>query len=218
MTFLAGDTVLIVEQAADAPDDAAFDGKGWRYITFQVFEVDREHAYVLAHGGREARAPVTLGTTAQDFDGARSRRQLDRAVAARLADGLAGAVDGVSPPRSTENVYFRGNRRDDRSLRSSDASDTQRGRFPCIRSSQPRRYLAPLVVLATVASAGAGSGMYGTTAQIANAAGVAAIGAVFFAIDASGSARLALSAASALFALSIIACAAFLTWMRRVTG
>jgi len=65
MTFLAGDTVLIVEHAADAPDDAAFDGKGWRYITFQVFEVDREHAFVLAHGGREARAPVTLGTTAR---------------------------------------------------------------------------------------------------------------------------------------------------------
>jgi catechol 2,3-dioxygenase-like lactoylglutathione lyase family enzyme len=65
MTFLAGDTVLIIEQAADAPDDAAFDGKGWRYITFQVFEVDREHAYVLAHGGREARAPMTLGSTAR---------------------------------------------------------------------------------------------------------------------------------------------------------
>ena len=64
-TFLAGDTVLIVEQAADAPDDAAFEGKGWRYITFQVFEVDREHAHVLAQGGREARAPVTLGTTAR---------------------------------------------------------------------------------------------------------------------------------------------------------
>jgi hypothetical protein len=30
------------------------------------------------------------------------------------------------------------------------------------------------------ASAGAGSGMYGTTTQIGNAAGVAAIGAVFF--------------------------------------
>lgn len=64
-TFFAGDTVLIVEPAADAPDDAAFEGKGWRYITFQVFEVDREHAHVLAHGGREARAPVTLGTTAR---------------------------------------------------------------------------------------------------------------------------------------------------------
>jgi lactoylglutathione lyase len=65
MTFLAGDTVLIVEPASDAPHDASFEGKGWRYITFQVFDVDREHAYVLAHGGREARAPVTLGTTAR---------------------------------------------------------------------------------------------------------------------------------------------------------
>jgi hypothetical protein len=75
-------------------------------------------------------------------------------------------------------------------------------------------------VLTTVkpASAGAGSGMYGTTAQIANAAGVAAIGAVFFAIESAGSARLALLATSALFMLSISACAAFLTWMRRVTA
>ena len=82
--------------------------------------------------------------------------------------------------------------------------------------------MAPLssVVLSTVkpASAGAGSGMYGTTAQIANAGGVAAIGAVFFAIESARSARLALLAAAAMFALSIIACAAFLTWMRRVTG
>ena len=79
--------------------------------------------------------------------------------------------------------------------------------------------MAPLssAVLSTVkpASAGAGSGMYGTTAQIANAAGVAAIGAVFFAIEAAGSARSALLVACALFALSIMACAAFLTWMRR---
>lgn len=63
--FLAGDTVLIVAPSADAPDDAAFDGKGWRYITFQVFAVDREHAYVMSHGGREGYAPVTLGTTAR---------------------------------------------------------------------------------------------------------------------------------------------------------
>jgi EmrB/QacA subfamily drug resistance transporter len=81
--------------------------------------------------------------------------------------------------------------------------------------------MAPLssAVLSTVkpASAGAGSGMYGTIAQIANAAGVAAIGAVFFSIELSQSARLALLVASALFAVSIIACAAFLTSMRRVT-
>jgi MFS family permease len=79
--------------------------------------------------------------------------------------------------------------------------------------------MAPLssAVLSTVkpASAGAGSGMYGTTTQIGNAAGVAAIGAVFFAIEAAGSARLALCAACALFALSIMVCGAFLSWMRR---
>jgi predicted MFS family arabinose efflux permease len=80
--------------------------------------------------------------------------------------------------------------------------------------------MAPLssTVLSTVkpASAGSGAGMYGTTTQIANAAGVAAIGAVFFAIEAARSARLALFVASALFALSIVTSAAFLSWMRRV--
>ena len=82
--------------------------------------------------------------------------------------------------------------------------------------------MAPLssAVLSTVkpVSAGAASGIYGTTAQIANAAGVAAIGAVYFAIESNQSARPALLAACALFALSIAACAAFLTWMRRVTA
>ena len=82
--------------------------------------------------------------------------------------------------------------------------------------------MAPLssAVLSSVkpASAGSGSGMYGTTAQIANAAGVAAIGAVFFAIEAAYSARLALFAAFALFALSIVASAVFLSWMRRASA
>jgi len=79
--------------------------------------------------------------------------------------------------------------------------------------------MAPLsgVVLSTVkpVSAGAGSGMYGTTTQIANASGVAAIGAVFFAIEAAHSATLALFVSLALFALSIMTCVTFLTWMRR---
>jgi MFS family permease len=79
--------------------------------------------------------------------------------------------------------------------------------------------MAPLssAVLSTVkpASAGSGAGMYGTTAQIANAAGVAAIGAAFFAIEANWSARPALFAALALFSLSILISVAFLSWMRR---
>ena len=78
--------------------------------------------------------------------------------------------------------------------------------------------MAPLssAVLSTVkpASAGAGSGLYGTTVQIANAAGVAAIGAIFFAVEAAQSAQHAMFAASGLFALSIIASVAFLSWMR----
>jgi EmrB/QacA subfamily drug resistance transporter len=79
--------------------------------------------------------------------------------------------------------------------------------------------MAPLssAVLSSVkpASAGSGAGMYGTTSQIANASGVAAIGAVFFAIEAERSAELALLVALTLFALSITACAAFLSWMCR---
>jgi MFS family permease len=82
--------------------------------------------------------------------------------------------------------------------------------------------MAPLssAVLSTVkpASAGSGAGMYGTTAQIGNAAGVAAIGAAFFAIEAARSAWLALFASLTLFALSIIVCAAFLAWMRRAAS
>ena len=68
--------------------------------------------------------------------------------------------------------------------------------------------MAPLsgAVLSSVkpAAAGSASGMYGTTAQIANAAGVAAIGAVFFAIEAADSARPALFISCALFALAIV--------------
>jgi predicted MFS family arabinose efflux permease len=82
--------------------------------------------------------------------------------------------------------------------------------------------MAPLSssVLSTVkpASAGAGAGMYGTTAQIANAAGVAAIGAVFFAIAVAQSALYALFASLTLFVSSIVACVAFLSWMRRAAA
>jgi lactoylglutathione lyase len=55
-----------VEEAPDAPVAGQRPGgKGWGYITFQVFKVDPAHAFVLAHGGREGLAPVTLGTTAR---------------------------------------------------------------------------------------------------------------------------------------------------------
>jgi MFS family permease len=79
--------------------------------------------------------------------------------------------------------------------------------------------MAPLsgAVLSTVkpVAAGSASGMYGTIAQIGNAAGVAAIGAAFFAVEALQSSRAGFLASLALFAALIMICAAFLTWMRR---
>ena len=55
----------MLDESPDAPSDAGMTGRGWRYITFQVFKVDEDHARVLAAGGREAMAPTTLGTTAR---------------------------------------------------------------------------------------------------------------------------------------------------------
>jgi len=82
--------------------------------------------------------------------------------------------------------------------------------------------MAPLsgVVLSSVkpSSAGSGSGMYGTTTQIANASGVAAIGAVFFAIETAHSTQQAIFVSIALFILSIVICAALLSWMRRAAA
>ena len=63
--FRAGESLIFLDEVADAPSEAEMRGPGWRYITFQVFKVDAEHAQVLAAGGREALAPVTLGTTAR---------------------------------------------------------------------------------------------------------------------------------------------------------
>jgi predicted MFS family arabinose efflux permease len=79
--------------------------------------------------------------------------------------------------------------------------------------------MAPLssAVLSTVkpAAAGSASGLYGTTVQIGNAAGVAAIGAVFFAVEAVQSSRAGFLVSLALFVGLITVCVAFLTWMRR---
>ncbi len=63
--FRAGESLVLLEQSPDAPSDTPFEGRGWRYLTFQVFKVDAEHARILERGGREAVAPRTLGTTAR---------------------------------------------------------------------------------------------------------------------------------------------------------
>jgi lactoylglutathione lyase len=64
--FRATESLLIVEEKADAPQPGVRPGgRGWGYITFQIFRVDTEPAFVLAHGGGEGLAPTTLGTTAR---------------------------------------------------------------------------------------------------------------------------------------------------------
>ena len=63
--FRAGETLITLEQDRGVSIDPGIRGRGWRYITFQIFKVDDVHAEVLAAGGREALAPVTLGTTAR---------------------------------------------------------------------------------------------------------------------------------------------------------
>ncbi|WP_342735930.1 MFS transporter [Bradyrhizobium sp. B117] len=82
--------------------------------------------------------------------------------------------------------------------------------------------MAPLsgAVLSSVkpVAAGSASGAYGTTAQIGNAAGVAAIGAVFFAIEALQSARAGFLVSLVLFVTLIMICVAFLSWMRRASA
>jgi uncharacterized membrane protein len=55
--------------------------------------------------------------------------------------------------------------------------------LPLLSDAAFMRGLAAVLSTVKPASAGAGSGMYGTTAQIANAAGIAAIGAAFSAVS-----------------------------------
>lgn len=79
--------------------------------------------------------------------------------------------------------------------------------------------MAPLsgAVLSTVqaSSAGSGSGLYGTATQISSAAGIAAIGSVFFSLAAAASGRFAFLVALTLIAGSVAGSIVLLHWMRR---
>jgi catechol 2,3-dioxygenase-like lactoylglutathione lyase family enzyme len=57
----AGQTLIFLDEEPDAPAQASAYAKGFRYITFQVFDVDAEHRRVLRLGGREGMAPKDLG-------------------------------------------------------------------------------------------------------------------------------------------------------------
>lgn len=64
-SFYCGESVIMVETAADAPSEATIEGTGLRYITAQVFKADAEYNAIIARGGREGRPPVTLGNVAR---------------------------------------------------------------------------------------------------------------------------------------------------------
>ncbi|MEP0708428.1 VOC family protein [Parvibaculum sp.] len=64
-SFLCGDSVILVEKADGIVPDPALEGSGFRYITVQIRNVDEEHNAILARGGREGRAPQTLGKVAR---------------------------------------------------------------------------------------------------------------------------------------------------------
>lgn len=63
--YRCGDSLLSFAFDPTAAGEAAMDGPGFRYITIQVWDVDAEHAGILARGGREGMAPLTLGEVAR---------------------------------------------------------------------------------------------------------------------------------------------------------
>ena len=63
--YRCGDSLLLFEQDASATEVGRMQARGLRYITVQVWDVDAEHAGIVARGGTEGRAPITLGTTAR---------------------------------------------------------------------------------------------------------------------------------------------------------
>jgi catechol 2,3-dioxygenase-like lactoylglutathione lyase family enzyme len=98
--FRAGDTVLFLEQKPDVVVDAGMYGLGWRYITFQVFTGDEVHARMIAAGARERISAEDARNDSADLDGARSRRELDRVIAACI-DCRHPHVNRIGRSRST---------------------------------------------------------------------------------------------------------------------
>lgn len=65
LSFLCGDSVILFDEEPDAHDGATLEGRGFRYITIQICNVDTEHTAILARGGREGQPPRTLGKVAR---------------------------------------------------------------------------------------------------------------------------------------------------------
>ncbi len=66
-TYRWGESLFFLEEtrAKQAPVGDIRGAPGFRYLTVQVFAVDREHTSFIARGGTEGMAPKTLGETAR---------------------------------------------------------------------------------------------------------------------------------------------------------
>ena len=65
-SFRWGSTLFLLEQSDTSHRcNGIRGGIGFRYLTVQVWEVDKEHQKFIDRGGAEAQAPMTLGTTAR---------------------------------------------------------------------------------------------------------------------------------------------------------
>lgn len=63
--YACGRSELHVREEAPVERAADLRGRGYRYLTLQVFDCEAEHAGVLARGGEEGMAPIVLGETAR---------------------------------------------------------------------------------------------------------------------------------------------------------
>lgn len=61
--YACGESILIGRQDPDATGDAVQMAKGYRYLTVQIFEADKEYNTIIGLGGGAGHAPKTLGTT-----------------------------------------------------------------------------------------------------------------------------------------------------------
>ena len=62
--YRCGDSLLSFERAPRGERSHALAGRGYRYLTVQVFDCEAEHRGVLERGGTEGQAPVVLGDVA----------------------------------------------------------------------------------------------------------------------------------------------------------
>jgi lactoylglutathione lyase len=63
--YRCGDSLLLFAHDPSARAVGRTQARGVRYMTVQVWDVDAEHAGIVARGGAEGRAPLTLGSTAR---------------------------------------------------------------------------------------------------------------------------------------------------------